>query len=302
MARRALRVAGFDPPRGVAPRTSRARHGGRRPGRAEGADGAFNGRRYAPRSARVDDNKHVTTYLSNATAGVRNVDERTLDYHIGYLLSESTSQISQQMHVLEDRVKMLVTSSQLKGGGVTLARLASINKQYPLGIFVVCDQLTEISTKERFGLDRLEVTVFERHLLQTDDFEQMISEKIVAVLTGDAPLELPSPEEIRKRIDNDIRNTVDLPVLPQVYHQLIALDKDPESEMQDWVAAVETDPLSTAQVIRHARPPMYGFQGEINDIGKAVVLLGKNAVKEMVVAGASSSGCCPIWPQKRRLM
>ena len=119
----------------------------------------------------------------------------------------------------------------------------------------------------------------------------MVSEKIVAVLTGDAPLELPSPEEIRKRIDNDIRNTVDLPVLPQVYHQLIALDKDPESEMQDWVAAVETDPLSTAQVIRRARSPMYGFQGEINDIGKAVVLLGKNAVKEMVVAGALKRSC-----------
>jgi HD-like signal output (HDOD) protein len=31
---------------------------------------------------------------------------------------------------------------------------------------------------------------------------------------------------------------------------------------------------------------MYGFQGEINDVDKAVVLLGKNTVKEMVVAGA----------------
>jgi len=101
-----------------------------------------------------------------------------------------------------------------------------------MGIFVVCDQLNELTTKERFSLDRLDVTVFERHLLQTEDFDQMISEKIVAVLAGDVPVELPSPEEIRKRIDNDIRNMVDLPVLPQVYHQIVALDKDPESEMR----------------------------------------------------------------------
>ena len=106
------------------------------------------------------------------------------------------------------------------------------------------------------------------------------------MLAGDVPVELPSPKEIRKRIENDIRNMVDLLALPQVYNQIVALDKDPESEMQDWVSAVETDPLSAAQVIRRSRSPMYGFQGEINEVGKAVVLLGKNTVKEMVVAGA----------------
>ena len=105
-------------------------------------------------------------------------------------------------------------------------------------------------------------------------------------MSSDEPPELPAPEEIRKRIDNDIRNMVDLPVLPQVYHQIVALDKDPKSEMADWITAIETDPLSTAQVIRRSRSPIYGFQGEINDIGKAVVLLGKSPVKEMIVSGA----------------
>jgi hypothetical protein len=166
------------------------------------------------------------------------------------MLSDSTGLACQQMNILKDRTKMLVISSQLKGGGVTLARLASINNHGSIGIFVVCDQINELTAKERFGLDRLDITVFERRLLQTEDFEQMVSEKIVAVLAGDVPVELPSPKQIRKRIENDIRNMVDLPVLPQVYNQIVALDKDPESEMKDWVSAVETDPLSAAQVIR----------------------------------------------------
>ena len=231
-------------------------------------------------------NKMIVTFLADTTAGVRNVDERTPDYHIGYLLADSSGLVSQHMYLLRDRIKMLVISSQLKGGGVTLARLASINNYGTMAIFVVCDHLNELTSKQRFSLDRLDVTVFERRLMQTEDFEQMISEKIVAVLADDEPTELPSPEEIRKRIDNDVRNMVDLPVLPQVYHQIVALDRDPESDMQDWVSAVETDPLSAAQVIRRSRSPMYGFQGEINDVDKAVVLLGKNTVKEMVVAGA----------------
>ena len=95
------------------------------------------------------------------------------------------------------------------------------------------------------------------------------------MLAGGVPVELPSPEEIRKRIDNDIRNMVNLPVLPQGYNQIVALDKDPESEMQDWISDIETDPPSAAQVIRRSRPPMYGFQSEINEVGKAVVLLAR---------------------------
>ena len=198
----------------------------------------------------------------------------------------TVAECDQVMALAKERGKMLIVSSRLRGGGVTLARLASINNQQATGIFVVCDQSSEISTRERQGRDRLNITIFERDLLHTEDFEQMVSETVVATMGNDEPLEMPPPEEIRKRIDNDIRNMVELPVLPQVYHQVVALDKNPKSEMTDWVAAVETDPLSTAQVIRRSRSPMYGFQDEINDIGKAVVLLGKSPVKEMIVSGA----------------
>jgi len=231
-------------------------------------------------------NKRITDFLADATTGVHNVDERTPDYRIGYLLTNSSTQTNQLLQALKERVKMLVVSSKLRGGGATLARLASINNRDAIGIFVVCDQLSEFSNREHQGLDLLNITIFERGLLHTADFEQMVSEKVVATMSSDEPPELPAPEEIRKRIDNDIRNMVDLPVLPQVYHQIVALDKNPKSEMADWITAIETDPLSTAQVIRRSRSPIYGFQGEINDIGKAVVLLGKSPVKEMIVSGA----------------
>jgi HD-like signal output (HDOD) protein len=79
---------------------------------------------------------------------------------------------------------------------------------------------------------------------------------------------------------------ISLPILPQVYHQIVALDRDSKSDLQDWIDAIQVDPLSSAQVIRRAHSPLYGFQGEINKINKAVILLGKNAVKEIIVSGA----------------
>ncbi len=231
-------------------------------------------------------NKDIADFLTGACAAVQEVNSRTPDYKIGYVLAGNTSVLGKCMHRAKERVKMIVISSQLPGGGVTLARLASINNHGNMGIFVICDQLTELSTKERYGLERLDVTIFERHRMYAEDFEQLVTEKVVAAMQDGGPVELPAPEEIRKRIENDIRNMVDLPVLPQVYHQIVALDKDPNSDIHDWVAAVETDPLSQAQIIRRARSPIYGFQGEINDVNKAVVLLGKNTVKELVVSSA----------------
>ena len=49
--------------------------------------------------------------------------------------------------------------------------------------------------------------------------------------------------------------------------------------------------MSRAQVIRRARSPIYGFRGEINDANKAVVLLGKNTVKELIVSSALKRTC-----------
>jgi two-component system, chemotaxis family, chemotaxis protein CheY len=237
-------------------------------------------------SLSVPDNKDIADFLAGATSAILRVDARTPDYKIGYALSGSTADLNKHIHLAKHRVKMLVIASQLPGGGITLARLASINNFGSMGIFVVCDSLNELTPKDRFGLERLDVAIFERHRMHGEDFEQLVTETVVAAMSQDGPIELPAPEEIRKRIENDIRNMVDLPVLPQVYHQIVALDKDPESDIHDWVSAVETDPLSQAQVIRRSRSPIYGFQGEINDLGKAVVLLGKNTVKELVVSSA----------------
>ena len=234
----------------------------------------------------VTDNREVMHFLSRAVGCLNSINTLSSDLHLGYMLENSTSDITKRMRVLQDRVKMLMLSPGLPGGGITLARLASINRRSNLAVFIVCEFRTEIPTKARFGLEHLGINIFERASVDAEALEQLINEYVVAPMHEGGTSVLPTPEEIRQRLENDIRTMVTLPVLPQVYHQIVALDRDRESDIQDWIDAIEVDPLSRAQVIRRARSPIYGFQGEINETGKAVILLGKNTVKEIIVAGA----------------
>jgi two-component system, chemotaxis family, chemotaxis protein CheY len=231
------------------------------------------------------DNREVMRFLSRAVGCLNSINALSSDLRLGYLLENSTSDITKRMRMLHDRVKMLMLSPGLPGGGVTLARLASINRRSNLVVFIVCESRNEIPTKARFGLEHLGINIFERTSVDAEALEQLINEYVVAPMREGSPSELPTPEEIRQRLENDIRTMVTLPVLPQVYHQIVALDRDRESDIQDWIEAIEADPLSRAQVIRRSRSPIYGFQGEINETSKAVILLGKNAVKEIIVAG-----------------
>jgi len=233
----------------------------------------------------VSENQDIMRFLSRAVGSLNSINALTGDLGLGYLLENSSSDVAKRIAVLKERVKMLMLSTDLPGGGVTLARLVRINRQASLAVFIVCKARNEIPTKARFGLEHLGINIFERNGIDSEALEQLINEYVVAPMREGAPSVLPTPEEIRQRLENDIRTMVTLPVLPQVYHQIVALDRDRDSDIQDWIDAIEADPLSRAQVIRRSRSPIYGFQGEIDETSKAVILLGKNTVKEIIVAG-----------------
>jgi len=90
-------------------------------------------------------------------------------------------------------------------------------------------------------------------------------------------------DEIQERIEIDIRNMVSLPVLPKVYLKIQKLDRDPKSDVRKWAEVIDSDPLSSAMIIRRLHSPIYGFQEEITDTKRAVTLLGKNTVKELII-------------------
>jgi len=84
-------------------------------------------------------------------------------------------------------------------------------------------------------------------------------------------------EEILKRIKQ-------LPPLPKSAMQIEAVYQNPDSTFNDMVKILEKDPLLTADILKAANSPLYGFSREINAISQAVGLFGMGTVRGFALA------------------
>ena len=84
-------------------------------------------------------------------------------------------------------------------------------------------------------------------------------------------------EEILKKIKQ-------LPPLPESALQIEEVYKDPNSTFNDMAKILEKDPLLTADILKAANSPLYGFSREINAISQAVGLFGMGTVRGFALA------------------
>jgi HD-like signal output (HDOD) protein len=87
-----------------------------------------------------------------------------------------------------------------------------------------------------------------------------------------------------KVIERIFQNIRDLPTLPTVYLALSEVIADPRSTAQDISQIVSNDPASASRVLRLANSVLYGFPGQIDTISRAVVVLGFDEVRNLVLA------------------
>jgi two-component system chemotaxis response regulator CheY len=225
----------------------------------------------------------VRRFLDEGVNAIRRINAADSQIDIGYLLNADAGKVTRQLHRLQERIKMLVVSPSI-GGGITLVRLASINNQN-VTVILVCDDIEALPKEVHSGLQDLGVFVVERDELTGQSFERLLREFVVAkAYTPNR--ELAEGEDPLQKIEIDIKNMVSFPVLPDLTRRIQALDNDAESEIRNWGEAVGKDPSASAMVIRRTRSPIYGFNEEVTDVGRAVTLLGKKTVKELVLCQA----------------
>ncbi|MEA2111811.1 MAG: HDOD domain-containing protein [Campylobacterota bacterium] len=75
-----------------------------------------------------------------------------------------------------------------------------------------------------------------------------------------------------------------LPPLPESAMQIEAVYHNSESTFNDMVQILEQDPLLTADILKAANSPLYGFSREINAISQAVSLFGMGTVRGFALA------------------
>ena len=82
-------------------------------------------------------------------------------------------------------------------------------------------------------------------------------------------------EEIAERIKS-------LPPLPQSYHKINGICRDPDSSVYDLAHVIEADPMLVANLLKVANSPLYGFQREIKSVVQAVSLFGMTTTRSLV--------------------
>lgn len=84
--------------------------------------------------------------------------------------------------------------------------------------------------------------------------------------------------------DEILKKIKQLPPLPESALQIEAVYQDPDSSFADMVKILEKDPLLTADILKAANSPLYGFSREINAISQAVGLFGMGTVRGFALA------------------
>jgi putative nucleotidyltransferase with HDIG domain len=89
-----------------------------------------------------------------------------------------------------------------------------------------------------------------------------------------------SPEFIKERIQSIIQ----LPALPAVAMEVVELVDNPRTSASKLGKVISTDQALTAKVLKIANSPFYGFPRKISTIDFAIIVLGYDALKEIVIS------------------
>lgn len=89
-------------------------------------------------------------------------------------------------------------------------------------------------------------------------------------------------EELRKTI----MTTGDLPPMPMVATKVIQLVESGKANAEEIARAISSDPAVSARVLKISNSAFYGRQRKIQTLSDAVVILGHNTLKGLVVAAS----------------
>lgn len=94
-----------------------------------------------------------------------------------------------------------------------------------------------------------------------------------------------SAHSLRERIEN----TAHLPAMPSLANRIIQLNADPYSNVEDLAKLLEKDPSLSAQIVRYAQSPFFGFEGTVASVRQAIsMVLGYDMVMNIALGFAAS--------------
>jgi HD-like signal output (HDOD) protein len=89
-----------------------------------------------------------------------------------------------------------------------------------------------------------------------------------------------APEHIKEKVQSIIQ----LPALPTIAMEVVEMVDNPKTSASRLGRLISTDQALTAKVLKIANSPFYGFPRKISTIDFAIIVLGYDALKEIVIS------------------
>jgi putative nucleotidyltransferase with HDIG domain len=86
-----------------------------------------------------------------------------------------------------------------------------------------------------------------------------------------------------RSLKDRIENVRTLATIPTVANRLMELVADPGVSVTEISRFISGDPVLTTKILRMVNSPVYGFPGRISSVNQAVLLLGLNVVKGLLI-------------------
>lgn len=91
-------------------------------------------------------------------------------------------------------------------------------------------------------------------------------------------------KDLKTSVKGQILSTSDLPTLPSVLDEVTKLVDDPNSSTEQVAKVISQDQVLSAKVLKMVNSPIYGFPGRITTIQHALVLLGLNVIRGIIIS------------------
>jgi len=81
-----------------------------------------------------------------------------------------------------------------------------------------------------------------------------------------------------------VQNIIQLPALPTIAMEVASLIDNPRTSVSRLTQLISSDQVLTAKVLKIANSPFYGFQRKISTLDFAIVVLGFDSLKEILIS------------------
>ncbi len=89
-----------------------------------------------------------------------------------------------------------------------------------------------------------------------------------------------TPEQIKDRV----KTIIQLPALPALALEVVEMVDNPKTSAQQLGRLISADSALTGKVLKIANSPFYGFPKKISTVDFAIIVLGFDALKEIVIS------------------